>query len=89
MNFHNRYFLDCKNVSNKIMKLVKKKMRIIYSTLIEHRLNSVFVFFYFSYTDFAFFSGPFGEQDDEQVFVQKVIPETPELYVRLASNGKR
>lgn len=33
--------------------------------------------------------GPFGEQDDEQVFVQKVIPETPELYVRLASNGKR
>ncbi|KAK7602999.1 hypothetical protein V9T40_002998 [Parthenolecanium corni] len=33
--------------------------------------------------------GPFGEQDDEQVFVQKVVPETPELYVRLASNGKR
>ncbi|XP_075222522.1 BTB/POZ domain-containing protein KCTD3 [Lycorma delicatula] len=33
--------------------------------------------------------GPFGEQDDEQVFVQKVVPETPELFVRLASNGKR
>ncbi|KAL1114807.1 hypothetical protein AAG570_007631 [Ranatra chinensis] len=33
--------------------------------------------------------GPFGEQDDEQVFVQKVVPETSELFVRLASNGKR
>lgn len=33
--------------------------------------------------------GPFGEQDDEQVFVQKVIPETDQLFVRLASNGKR
>ncbi|XP_044599030.1 BTB/POZ domain-containing protein KCTD3 isoform X1 [Cotesia glomerata] len=33
--------------------------------------------------------GPFGEQDDEQVFVQKVVPETDQLYVRLASNGKR
>lgn len=33
--------------------------------------------------------GPFGEQDDEQVFVQKVIPETDQLYVRLASNGDR
>ncbi|XP_074104622.1 BTB/POZ domain-containing protein KCTD3 isoform X3 [Cotesia typhae] len=32
---------------------------------------------------------PFGEQDDEQVFVQKVVPETDQLYVRLASNGKR
>ncbi|KAI5740167.1 hypothetical protein M8J76_001188 [Diaphorina citri] len=33
--------------------------------------------------------GPFGEQDDEQVFIQKVVPETPEIFVRLASNGKR
>lgn len=33
--------------------------------------------------------GPFGEQDDEQVFVQKVVPETDQLFVRLASNGKR
>lgn len=33
--------------------------------------------------------GPFGEQDDEQVFVQKVIPETDQFYVRLASNGER
>ncbi|XP_055377861.1 BTB/POZ domain-containing protein KCTD3 isoform X2 [Condylostylus longicornis] len=33
--------------------------------------------------------GPFGEQDDEQVFVQKVVPETDKLYVRLASNGDR
>lgn len=35
------------------------------------------------------FVGPFGEQDDEQVFVQKVVPETDQLFVRLASNGKR
>ncbi|KAK9497590.1 hypothetical protein O3M35_004289 [Rhynocoris fuscipes] len=33
--------------------------------------------------------GPFGEQDDEQIFVQKIVPETSELYVRLASNGRR
>ncbi|XP_076235185.1 BTB/POZ domain-containing protein KCTD3 [Calliopsis andreniformis] len=33
--------------------------------------------------------GPFGDQDDEQVFVQKVVPETDQLFVRLASNGKR
>jgi len=33
--------------------------------------------------------GPYGEQDDEQVFIQKVVPETDEVYVRLASNGKR
>ncbi|XP_014218639.1 BTB/POZ domain-containing protein KCTD3 isoform X2 [Copidosoma floridanum] len=33
--------------------------------------------------------GPFGEQDDEQVFVQKVVPETDQLFVRRASNGKR
>jgi len=34
-------------------------------------------------------TGPYGEQDDEQVFIQKVVPETDQLYVRLASNGKR
>lgn len=33
--------------------------------------------------------GPFGEPDDEQVFVQKVVPDTDQLFVRLASNGKR
>lgn len=33
--------------------------------------------------------GPFVEQDDEQIFVQKVVPETDQLYVRLASNGDR
>ncbi len=33
--------------------------------------------------------GPHGDQDDEQVFVQKVVPETDCLYVRLASDGRR
>ncbi|XP_050068659.1 SH3KBP1-binding protein 1 [Anopheles maculipalpis] len=33
--------------------------------------------------------GPFGEQDEEQIFVQKVVPDTDQLYVRLASNGER
>ena len=33
--------------------------------------------------------GPFGDQDDEQVFVQKVIPETDIITVRLASVGTR
>lgn len=32
--------------------------------------------------------GPYGDYD-EQIFVQKVVPETDELYVRLASNGER
>ena len=33
--------------------------------------------------------GPFGEQDDEQVFVQRVVPETDSLFVRAASDGRR
>lgn len=33
--------------------------------------------------------GPFGEQDDEQLILQKVVPDTDKLYVRLASNGQR
>uniref|UniRef100_A0A2R5LAI4 BTB/POZ domain-containing protein KCTD3 n=1 Tax=Ornithodoros turicata TaxID=34597 RepID=A0A2R5LAI4_9ACAR len=33
--------------------------------------------------------GPYGEQDDEQVFIQKVVPETDQIYVRYASSGKR
>jgi len=33
--------------------------------------------------------GPYGDQDDEQVFVQKVIPETDIITVRLASIGTR
>lgn len=33
--------------------------------------------------------GPFGEQDDEQIFLQKVIPDTDQMYIRLASNGNR
>jgi len=34
-------------------------------------------------------SGPFGDQDDEQVFIQKIVPDTDRLFVRLASTGKR
>nr|XP_040024136.1 LOW QUALITY PROTEIN: BTB/POZ domain-containing protein KCTD3 [Gasterosteus aculeatus aculeatus] len=33
--------------------------------------------------------GPFGERDDQQVFIQKVIPITHKLFVRLSSTGKR
>ncbi|UYV82940.1 KCTD3 [Cordylochernes scorpioides] len=33
--------------------------------------------------------GPYGEQDDEHIFIQKVVPETDQVYVRYASNGKR
>uniref|UniRef100_F1KWR6 BTB/POZ domain-containing protein KCTD3 n=1 Tax=Ascaris suum TaxID=6253 RepID=F1KWR6_ASCSU len=33
--------------------------------------------------------GPFGEQDGEQVFVQRVVPETNQVFVRLASSGDR
>lgn len=39
---------------------------------------------------FPFFSlGPFGERDDQQVFIQKVVPITNKLFVRLSSTGKR
>src|SRR4029434_5586322 len=34
-------------------------------------------------------TGPFGERDDQQVFIQKVIPMTNKLFVRLSSTGKR
>jgi len=33
--------------------------------------------------------GPYGDQDDQQVFIQRVIPETDSLFVRTASNGAR
>jgi hypothetical protein len=33
--------------------------------------------------------GPFGDQDDELVFIQKIVPETDTLLARLASNGSR
>lgn len=34
-------------------------------------------------------AGPYGEQDDEQLFVQQIVPDSDQLYVRLASTGKR
>lgn len=34
-------------------------------------------------------TGPYGERDDQQVFIQRVVPDTDKLYVRLSSNGKR
>ncbi|XP_029475929.1 SH3KBP1-binding protein 1 [Rhinatrema bivittatum] len=33
--------------------------------------------------------GPFGERDDQQVFIQKVVPDTNKVFVRLSSTGKR
>ncbi|XP_072217033.1 SH3KBP1-binding protein 1-like [Excalfactoria chinensis] len=33
--------------------------------------------------------GPFGERDDQQVFIQKVVPDSCQVYVRLSSTGKR
>jgi BTB/POZ domain-containing protein KCTD3 len=33
-------------------------------------------------------SGPYGDRDDQQVFVQKVVPfETNQIYVRFCSTG--
>ena len=32
--------------------------------------------------------GPYGDRDDQQVFVQKVVPfETNQIYVRFCSTG--
>ncbi|XP_059574290.1 SH3KBP1-binding protein 1 [Alligator mississippiensis] len=33
--------------------------------------------------------GPFGERDDQQVFIQKVVPDATTVLVRLSSTGKR
>ncbi|KAL3985787.1 BTB/POZ domain family protein [Acanthocheilonema viteae] len=33
--------------------------------------------------------GPFGDQDGEQIFVQRVVPGSSQVFVRLASNGDR
>lgn len=37
----------------------------------------------------AFYSGPFGERDEEQVFIQRIIPETNKIFVRFSSTGNR
>ena len=34
-------------------------------------------------------AGPFGDSDQQQVFLQKIIPETNQILVRHASNGAR
>jgi hypothetical protein len=34
-------------------------------------------------------SGPFGDQDGEQIFVQRVLTHTDTLFIRLASTGER
>uniref|UniRef100_A0A3B3RRP2 BTB/POZ domain-containing protein KCTD3 n=1 Tax=Paramormyrops kingsleyae TaxID=1676925 RepID=A0A3B3RRP2_9TELE len=33
--------------------------------------------------------GPYGERDDQQVFIQRVVPDTDRVFVRFSSNGKR
>ncbi|XP_063514249.1 SH3KBP1-binding protein 1 isoform X5 [Pongo pygmaeus] len=33
--------------------------------------------------------GPYGERDDQQVFIQKVVPSASQLFVRLSSTGQR
>ncbi|XP_074714161.1 SH3KBP1-binding protein 1, partial [Strix uralensis] len=33
--------------------------------------------------------GPFGERDEQQVFIQRVVPDAGRLFVRLSSTGKR
>lgn len=33
--------------------------------------------------------GPFGDRDEQLLFVQKVVPETDQIYVRTAATGKR
>jgi len=33
--------------------------------------------------------GPFGEKDEEQLFLEKIVPDTDTLFVRCSSTGKR
>jgi len=51
--------------------------------------DRVFLFFLFFFYLFFFLPGPFGDRDDQQVFVQKIVPDTNQLHVRLSSTGKR
>ena len=34
-------------------------------------------------------SGPYGDQDAEQLFIQRLVPDANMVFVRLASNGDR
>lgn len=34
-------------------------------------------------------AGPYGDQDGEQIFVQRVVTDTNTLFIRLASTGER
>ena len=34
-------------------------------------------------------AGPFGERDEQQVFIQRVVPDACQVFVRLSSTGKR
>lgn len=51
-------------------------------------LNADILWYIYMYI-FIMFIGPYGEQDDQQVFIQKVVPETNQLFIRLSSNGQR
>ena len=42
-----------------------------------------------SFYSSLFSAGPYGEGDDEQVFVQRVIPDSDTIFVRLSSTGER
>jgi len=33
--------------------------------------------------------GPYGDRDEQLLFVQKVIPDTDQIFVRMAASGKR
>jgi len=33
--------------------------------------------------------GPFGEKDDTQIFIQKLVPDTDTVFVRMAATGQR
>lgn len=56
-------------------------------------LKSVFFYEFFSqklhFFSLFLFLGPFGERDDQQVFIQKLVPDTDHVIVRFSSTGKR
>ena len=35
------------------------------------------------------FLGPFGDRDEQLLFVQKVVPDTDQIFVRTAATGRR
>ena len=88
------YHIVSYHISHRIVSYITS-YRIIYHIVsyhISHRIVSYHISItLLMKTYFLCFSvpGPFGERDDQQVFIQKLVPDTDHVIVRFSSTGKR